>query len=115
FNQWIDRCKNVIERNPRAVQEHLFPAFCGFKKGEGFDADLVTHVDLQRQLRNSDVADLIALTRTRQRVEKAVDLFYENVKFLAEHRQVDVIVCIIPDRLHEVIAFDAKDERDESL
>lgn len=115
FNKWIERCRNEIERNPDAVQEHLFPAFCGFKKGEGFDAELVTHLDLQRQLRNTDVADLIAVETTRQRVEKAVELFYENVKFLAEHRQVDVIVCIIPDRLHEVIAFDAKDEREESL
>jgi hypothetical protein len=115
FNQWLERCRNVIERNPDGVQEHLFPPFCGFRRGEGFDADLVTHSDLQRQLRNTDIAELIAEKTTRQRVQKAADLFYEEVKFLAEHRQVDVIVCVIPDRLHKVIAFDAKDEPEESL
>jgi hypothetical protein len=115
FNQWLERCRNAIDRDSSAVQENLFPSFCGFKKGEGFDADLVTHADLQRQLRNTDVAELIEEKTTRQRVQKAVDLFYEEVKFLSEHRQVDVIVCVIPDRLHKVIAFDAKDEPEESL
>ncbi len=115
FSEWLERCKQPIERDPDAIQLRLFAPFCGFQKGFGFDTELISHSDLQRQLRNTDIAELINVKTTRQRVEQAVELYYENVKFLSEHRQVDVIICIIPDRLHEVIAFDAKDEPEESL
>lgn len=115
FSKWIERCKSSIERDTAAVQPNLFPAFCGFRKGEGFDTDLLSHPDLHRQVRNTDVSDILNLPTIRTRVEQAVELYYENVKFLAEHRQVDVVVCIVPDRLHEVIALDARDEKDESL
>lgn len=115
LTQWLERCRLPIDRDPDALQAKLFPGFCGFRKGEGFDAELVSHPDLHRQLRNTDVAGLIAVKSTPQRVQQAVELYYENVKFLSEHRQVDVIVCVIPDRLHEVIAYEAEDEAEESL
>lgn len=112
---WIERCKRTIEASPEANQPNLFPAFCGFARGYGFDADLVAHTDLSRQLRSADISEVIKIPTTRQRVERAIDLYYENIKFLAEHRQVDVIVCVIPDRLHEVIAFDVRGDAEESL
>ena len=115
FGKWIERCKLPIDADPSAIQPRLFPSFCGFAKGIGFDAELVSHPDLHRQLRNTDVEQLISVPTTRQRVKNAVELYYESVKFLSEHRQVDVIVCIIPDRLHKVISRDARDEPAESL
>lgn len=112
---WIDRCKTPIEAVPEASQPKLFPGYCGFSKGFGFDAELVSHTDLNRQLRNTDIAEIIKIPTIRQRVERAVEVYYENVKFLAEHRQVDVIVCVVPDRLHEVIALDARSDAEETL
>jgi len=83
--------------------------------GFGFHTEFVSHPDLQRALRNTDVSEATSLTRARDRIGKAVMLYYEEVRFLAEHRHVDVIVCVIPDRLHDVIAPDARDDDEETL
>jgi hypothetical protein len=115
FSQWTERCRDRIERDESAVQPNLFPEFCGFHKGQGFDADLVSHPELHRQLRNSDISEIISLPSIRTRIQRSVELYYENVRFLAEHRQVDVVVCVIPDRLHKVIALDAQEDKEESL
>ena len=32
--KWIERCRSPIDRDFTAVQPNLFPAFCGFRKGE---------------------------------------------------------------------------------
>ncbi len=112
---WLALCRQPIMASPNARQPHLFAAFCGVQPGLGFHCELISHVDLQRPLRNADIAQVIAVTPIRNRVKKAVDLYYDEVRFLAEHRQVDTIVCVIPDRLHEVIALDAQAEEEESL
>ena len=38
------------------------------------------------------------------RVLRAVEHYYEHVKFLAQNRHVDVVVCVIPENLYQRIA-----------
>ena len=40
------------------------------------------------------------------RVLRAVEHYYEHVKFLAQNRHVDVIVCVIPENLYQSIAIE---------
>ncbi|HZC23620.1 MAG TPA: hypothetical protein VE866_09800, partial [Candidatus Binatia bacterium] len=70
---------------------------------------------MTRAVRNVDVAQVIGIGSLHERISKAVDLFYDEVRFLAEHRQVDVIICVVPDALHEAIAGKRNAGPEESL
>lgn len=112
---WLALCRQTIDASPNARQPRLFPSFCGIQPGFGFHSELVSHADLQRTLRNADIAQVVDIANARDRVMKAVALYYDEIRFLAEHRQVDVIVCVIPDRLHEAIALDPRGEEEDTL
>lgn len=111
LDAWIDRCKGEIESPSDTKQENLRLPFCGFNKNSGFGADIKFSRDLSRALRNSDIEEVIAIEGRKERIEAAIELYLENIKFLAQNRHVDVIVCVMPERLFEVISLEPqKDE-----
>jgi hypothetical protein len=101
---WLDRCKVGIDAPANAKQKNLKPAFCGFNKNVGFGADIRFSSDLTRPIKNSDIAKVIAIPSRMARIEAAIDLYYENIKFLAQNRHVDVIICVLPEVLYKVIS-----------
>ena len=46
----------------------------------------------------------ITIENRTERVNQAIEYYYEHIKFLAQNRHVDVIVCVIPESLYKVIA-----------
>ena len=104
FNKWLERCKSEIEREDDVKQENLRLPFCGFNRNSGFGADLECNSDLTRQLKKSDVDGLIKIENRNNRVQSAIDTYFEEIKFLAQNRHVDVIVCVIPESLYNVIS-----------
>lgn len=105
---WIDRCKAGIEAPKDAKQENLNIAFCGFRKTGGFGADIRFSADLARPIKNSDITKVIAIQSRTDRVNAAIELYFENIKFLAQNRHVDVIVCVMPEKLYKVISTDER-------
>ncbi|MGB8214327.1 MAG: hypothetical protein WCE68_12285 [Anaerolineales bacterium] len=103
---WIDVCKGLIPGKMDTNQPELFPPFCGFNKSSGFKAELIMGDDLTRSINLSEIREIIDIKARNERVEKAADLYYRHVKFLAQNRLVDVITCIIPDDLYASIASD---------
>lgn len=101
---WIDRCKGVIPGKSETNQPELFPSFCGFNKASGFRAELLITDDLTRSINLSEIRDILKSRAQNERVEKAVELYYRHVKFLAQNRLVDVIVCMVPDDLYASIS-----------
>lgn len=83
---------------------HLRLPFCGFNSASGFGADMKFSTDLSRTLKNSEIKDILSIKNRTDRALKAIDCYYENIKFLAQNRHVDVIVCVIPENLYKVIA-----------
>jgi hypothetical protein len=112
---WLERCQGIIEAPEDARQPNLFAPFCGFNKSSGFGAEFVSAEELRRSLRVSELDGIIAAEPFQERVSKAVDLYYNEVKFLAQNRPVDVIVCVLPDRLHKRVAYDEGRTADESI
>jgi hypothetical protein len=104
LGDWLERCKAGIEAPKDAKQERLKLPFCGFNKDAGFGADLKFSDGLSRSIRNSDIAEIVAIASRIERVEAAVELYLENIKFLAQNRHVDVIICVIPEKLYKVIS-----------
>ena len=105
---WLERCKDGIDAPAETKQENLKLPFCGFSKNGGFGADIRFSADLARSIKNSDIKKIVAIRSRTERVEAAIELYFENVKFLAQNRHVDVIVCVIPEELYKVISTEKK-------
>jgi len=115
LNIWLDKCSSAIDARADAKQPNLFGQFCGFNLDTGFGARFVAGSDLSRTIKKSDIDDIIRIVNWRERVTAAIDLYYENIKFLAQNRHVDVVVCVIPEVLHKKIATEENYAVDESL
>lgn len=105
---WMDRCKVGIDAPIDTKQENLKLPFCGFNKNGGFGADIRFSGDLARPIKNSDIKRIVGISSRIERVEAAIELYFENVKFLAQNRHVDVIVCVMPEELFKVISTDER-------
>jgi hypothetical protein len=104
FKEWTLSCSTYIPAKAKSKQPNLFPAFCGFNPEVGFKAALIHEDEVTRTINNSDIKDVLKIKDSTEKVDAAVDLYYPHIKFLAQHRAVDVIVCIIPDELYDEVA-----------
>lgn len=115
FDRWMTKCASEIAAPDNARQPNLRVAFPGMGLGHGFDAKLVFSQDLARPLKKSDVDEIVAIADRRTRLTKAIELYYEHIKFLSQNRPVDVVVCVIPEALFKLISTDERGPVEESL
>jgi hypothetical protein len=101
LTQWIENCKQTIPGKNDSNQPELFTSFCGFNKAVGFKAEIIIKDDLTRPINLSEIREVLKIKDWNDRVDKAVELYYRHIKFLAQNRLVDVIVCVIPDDLYK--------------
>ena len=106
LDKWIKRCGGVIAAASDAKQENLRLPFCGFNSKSGFGTDMRFSTDLSRTLKNSEVQEILDIGDRTTRVLRSIECYYENIKFLAQNRHVDVIVCVVPENLYEAIAIE---------
>ena len=106
LEHWLARCSNYIPPPAENSQPNLYPGFCGFQSDSGFKANLVFNEEITRSLKNSDIKTIIKIENWNDRVSEAVEMYYQQVRFLAQNRQVDVIVCVIPTNLYNKIAIE---------
>lgn len=106
LNTWLRRCSTEIASKKDAKQSNLFPGFPGFGPHTGYRADLLFNSEIERQVSNADLKEAIELVPWETRVERAVELFFSEAKFLAQNRTVDVIVCVVPDALYSKVIDD---------
>lgn len=114
FN-WFDYCASGIDAPRDARHPNLTLAFPGMGKDRAFGAHLVYGDELSRTIRSSEIKELLNTNDHHKRIEAALDLYYEEVKFLAQNRQVDVIVCVIPIKLFDKIAVERSASDEEEL
>lgn len=113
LHNWIERCSNSIPPKPNAKQPNLFPGFCGVNQTSGFRASLVIGDEITRALNNSEIRKILKIRDWNEKVNEAVNLYYEEVRFLAQNRAVDVIVCIIPTDLYKSISEEIREPVEE--
>ena len=104
LSTWIRRCKRSIPAKINARQPTLFPAFCGFNEHVGFRASMSLEDEITRTLPKKAVQGVAKTEGFNRRVDDAVRLFFPHVKFLCRNRNVDVVVCVIPDDLYDVVS-----------
>lgn len=115
LSRWLEVCRHVIDAPEDKRQRNLFPSFCGFNRASGFAAEFVFETELTRQLKASEIDRVVAISSFQERVAAAIDLYYDQIKFLTQNRPVDVVVCVIPERLHEKIAYEEREAGDETI
>lgn len=113
LDDWLQRCRNGIERKKKSDLKNLFRGFGGISQTHGFLTRFINSPNYTRTLRKSDVTQVVLLGSRTQRVEKAVNLYYEQVRFLAENRTVDVIVCVVPNEMFDSLTGSTNDNDDE--
>ena len=113
--KWLSYCTAGIEAPADARHPNLTLAFPGIRKDRAFATDLVYGEELSRAIKDSDIKDILRIEEQHARVKAALALYYEEVKFLAQNRQVDVIVCVIPTKLYNKIAVQESVGEDEKL
>ena len=107
LDAWLKRCGAVISAASDVKQENLRLPFCGFNSNSGFAADMRFSADLSRTIKNSEIKAILDIEDRTVRVLRAVEHYYEHVKFLAQNRHVDVVVCVIPENLYQSIAIES--------
>lgn len=104
LSSWIEKCSSEIDAPKDVKQINLKPAFNGFNSNSGFATEFNFDSSLSRSIRNHDIDGLLKTVDQKIRIEKAVNLYFEHIKFLSQNRPVDVIVCVIPDKLYKSIS-----------
>jgi len=95
--------------------DRLFPSFCGFNKTQGFRAEFVYVDHITRRLDNSVIKEIKRIQNRNERVNAAIDVYYQHVEFLARHRNVDVIVCVIPTEIFDLISREEDEPLEEQI
>src|ERR1700761_1248737 len=103
LDDWLEKCRDGIERKMASKLLNLFRGFGGVNQSYGFLTRLINSPQYTRTLKNSEISAVMKLTSRPDRVEQAVELYYEQIRFLAENRSVDVIVCVVPNEMFDSI------------
>jgi hypothetical protein len=125
LDSWLERCRGFIPpplevssrrsgREPNPKPNLRFP-FYGFNSDGGFRSKLVSGEEITRPLNNKDIRDLFEIKDWNERVNAAVELYFGEAKYLNDHRNVDVIVCVVPDDLYDKIAKEPKPTKEETI
>jgi hypothetical protein len=108
--QWLERCRVEIpakrskERPDKlSNQPNLFPRFPGFSADACFQSKLVMSDTLCRDFQKSAVAEIVKLADRRARIERSVELFLEEIRYLAQNTPAKVIICAVPLPLLEAM------------
>lgn len=109
---WLDKCRSGIAAKESKLA-NLFKGFGGVTESHGFHSKLLSSPTYTRPIQKSSLNKVSKIKAREERVHCAVDLYYDQIRFLTENRAVDVIVCVIPKDLFEYVTkLNSKDSED---
>lgn len=111
----LETMKSPIPGVQEERKRNLFPDFCGFNSGTGFYAEFVFNQDLGRPIKNADVNKITKIKNRAERIQAALDLYYNEIKFLAQNRPIDVVVCVLSKPLYDAVSREVVVEEEEQL
>lgn len=94
--RWLERCENGVEAK-ESKQPNLFPRFPGFRDESSFGAHLSCDSTCQRSILPEQIKAALASGDESSAVEQLVELFLQQIAYLADEKTVDVIICSIPE------------------
>ncbi|MBM6584408.1 hypothetical protein ILT44_29885 [Microvirga sp. BT689] len=113
LDDWLEKCRDGIERKKESKLLNLFRGFGGINQNYGFLTRLINSPQYTCTIKKSEISVVVKLASRVEQVERAVELYYEQIRFLAENRSVDVIVCAIPNEMFDSVTTSASDDNSE--
>jgi hypothetical protein len=114
IRSWLQHCREPIKAKParHAGQAALFPSFPGFNGDETYRSTLAFE---ERNMRVIPAAKVKRLAHVDMRtaVRDAIDLYLQEIDWLADGNRVDVILCARPAEL-DVHEPDEDDDGDDT-
>ena len=101
---WLEECKNGLDPK-KSNFPNLFKGFMGFSKQKGFYTNFRYGEPLIRTIQKTALNKAIKLKSRDERVKKCVELYYDQIRFLAENRTVDTILCVISDDMFDAVTI----------
>jgi hypothetical protein len=108
--QWLERCRNGIPAKPNKQdpdkpnrQPNLFARFPGFHADTGFHSTLVIQDSLCRTLLKNSLSGISSIRDRNERIARCVDLYMEEIRYLAQNTASPVIICAVPLALLEAM------------
>src|SRR5689334_10990256 len=115
--QWLERCRTEIVAKPSKgnpdkpnKQPNLFTRFPGFTPNTGFCSTLTMDDTLCRDFPSSSITEIAQLPDRNERIARSVDLFMEEIQYLAQNTPAKVIVCAVPLALLEAMGPEEEDD-----
>lgn len=102
LSSWIEFSSQHIPKKP-SNQPALFPDFIGFNKHSGFSAEFILSDSNIKPLLTKEIERVLETGGVLDKINSAVDLYIEKIKFLAQNKNPEVVVCIISDALYKKI------------
>lgn len=100
---WLERCRAEISAKSSKTSPdqpnklyNLFTRFPGFSLDGSFRSELILHDTFCRQFSNDNLEEICRLPERNERVTRTVDLFMEEIRYLAQYRDSKVILCAVP-------------------
>lgn len=112
---WLEKCRNEISAK-KSNQPNLFPKFPGFRLDSAFKSELILDSSLQRVISQKQLDVVIKTGDLKEKIINAVDLYLDELSYLNEKANADVLICAIPDAILEIgqpVSEDA--DEDESI
>lgn len=113
LSDWLSMCKQGINA-PAKPHPFLFPPFPGFTRSTGFRTDLIHYEGITHSIAEMKIEDAARAPTHNDRVERLASLYLEKISHLAEHRPVDVIICVTPDFLEDILIDRETDSEEDS-
>jgi len=110
LKEWLKKFESFIPAYSKGKQKGLFKPFPGFNKERGFCANFLYGTEYERILSPNDIKKILDIKNYEQCIEQAVNLYAENVQFLSDIKNCDVIVCIVPKIFEGKIVNEEKEE-----
>lgn len=110
--EWLTSCGQGVE-SKESNKPNLFPNFPGFGVDSPFHSEWNCEARSRRNIGANEIAKLASEGNASRVIEAAVHLYVNEIAFLADEVGLDVIVCIIPDALLEILQA-AEDRTRES-
>jgi hypothetical protein len=104
--EWLESGTSFInpKESKKNAKPNLFPAFMGFNLSSGFRSKIVYDEDYLRKINNSDFDNVLKSNENfDRRIEEVVQLYLEEIKFLAKNKNPDIILCVLPEKLIDLI------------
>ncbi|KYG73611.1 hypothetical protein AWW68_13045 [Roseivirga spongicola] len=108
---WLINSKDYIPgKESKREKPKLFPAFPGFNSQTAFKSEIIYDETYIRNLNNSEFDKIKENSDSVESLISAtIDLYLNEIKFLAKNKVADVIICVLPEKFVQGFLESEKD------